>query len=120
MNRRKNCRGYYEVKCPGHPFCDNKGYVREHRLVLEEHLRVNEPEHPALIEIHGVKYLRKEYEPDHLNLNKLDNRIENLNVMLHDEHARLHILLRELAKETSSERKKTLKNNIIKMIADLD
>jgi DNA-binding transcriptional ArsR family regulator len=27
--------GYVLVKVPGHPFADNRGYVREHRLVME-------------------------------------------------------------------------------------
>lgn len=30
--------GYVLVKCPGHPYAENRGYVREHRLVMEKKL----------------------------------------------------------------------------------
>jgi len=36
--RITNGRGYYLVYCPGHPFANNRGYVKEHRLIMEAYL----------------------------------------------------------------------------------
>ena len=58
--------GYRMLYRPNHPFCDNKGYVREQRLVMEEHLG---------------RYLLPTEQVHHKNKNKQDNRIENLELM---------------------------------------
>src|SRR3990167_8355361 len=36
--RAKHAYGYTLVRAPDHPFAENRGYVREHRLVLEKYL----------------------------------------------------------------------------------
>lgn len=36
--RRLDKDGYVLVLCPGHPYANNNGYVREHRLVMERKL----------------------------------------------------------------------------------
>jgi uncharacterized protein (DUF1330 family) len=66
--------GYKMVKTDNHPFA-YKGYVREHRLVVEKHLG---------------RFLNKDEEVHHRNGNKLDNRIENLVVLSPSEHAKEH------------------------------
>ena len=68
-------RGYWGVLAKGHPRANRKGYVREHVLIMEQHL--GRPLNDGEI-VH------------HINGNKLDNRIENLAVMMHDEHTALH------------------------------
>lgn len=112
--RRKNEHGYYEILCKDHPFCNNKGYVREHRLIMEKHLRETNPGHPGLVEVAGVKYLRRDWEPHHENFNKLDNDIDKLKVMPHDEHAQLHIMLREQAKKDTVDERRQIERRIFK------
>lgn len=55
--------GYVLIYCPEHPFAKNKGYVFEHRLVMEKKLG---------------RYLTKEEIIHHINGIKDDNREENL------------------------------------------
>jgi hypothetical protein len=73
--RRVNGSGYVEVLLPDHPMANSKGYVKEHRLVLAEHLgRILDPsEH-----IH------------HRNENRQDNRLENLELIGIGQHTSLH------------------------------
>ena len=62
--------GYKEI------WCDvRKKYVKEHRYIFELHLG---------------RELKKEELIHHINKNRLDNRIENLQLMTNSEHATLH------------------------------
>ena len=67
--------GYVRLLRPEHPFHDNRGYVKEHRLVMEEYLG---------------RYLTKDEIVHHINEDPSDNRIENLQLMTRAEHVKLH------------------------------
>lgn len=65
-------RGYIAIYSPNHPFKDKNNCVKEHRLVMEKHLG---------------RFLKKNEVIHHINHNKLDNRVENLQLFYsHKEH----------------------------------
>lgn len=69
--------GYIMVKKPDHPQCDTKGYVRLHRLIMEEAIG---------------RFLRPDEVVHHVDGNKLNNRLENLRIDSLANHTRMHHL----------------------------
>lgn len=67
--------GYKMLKDDFHPYKDSRGYVREHRLVVEKEIGC---------------YLEPDKIVHHINEDRLDNRIENLQVVTHKEHNHIH------------------------------
>jgi len=67
--------GYVWIHSPNHPNKNSIGYVKEHRLVIEKYIG---------------RYLRKDELIHHINLNPQDNRIENLQIITHSEHMKIH------------------------------
>lgn len=68
--------GYIMIYMPDHPMAKaNHGYVMEHRLVMEESLG---------------RYLTDGEIVHHINENKIDNRLENLELMTVSEHISHH------------------------------
>lgn len=74
--RRKHMSGYVFILSKSHPFCNAKGYVFEHRLVLEKYLK---------------RYLNAKETTHHINGIKNDNRVENLMLFInHSAHTTYH------------------------------
>lgn len=68
---------YIRERAPNHPFADGEGRVQKHKLVLEKLLG---------------RYLLPSEEAHHINLNRSDNRPENLILFINrSAHRRFHL-----------------------------
>lgn len=73
--------GYIFILVKNHPNCTHRGYVFEHRLVMEKHLN---------------RYLTKEEVVHHENEIKIDNNLKNLRLFKNQaEHQKYHYKLRK-------------------------
>ena len=79
--------GYRKLLRPDHPFSDVKGYILEHRLVVEGHIG-------RRLDPHEIVH--------HINGNKLDNRIENLELMGKSNHHRNELICPHCHKDVLS------------------
>jgi hypothetical protein len=73
--RVKHSQGYMRALAPDHPRADQSGYVLEHILLAEAKLG---------------RPLEDGEEVHHLNGDRADNRLENLQVLSKSDHIRLH------------------------------
>lgn len=83
---RAQTHGYLLAYLPDHPFSHSTGYIREHRLVWEKY-------HNAMLLPWAVIH--------HINGNKKDNRIENLEVTNRSKHKSKHT--KDMSKRTCND-----------------
>ncbi len=87
--RTEHSDGYIYLRAPNHPFRSN-GYVFEHRLVMEEWLKENDPGSEYLTVLGDNLYLSPEFLVHHKDEVRSNNDIENLVCMTTAEHNRHH------------------------------
>lgn len=80
--RMKHVDGYVYIYQPEHPESTNKGYVFEHRLIMEEHIG---------------RYLKSGEVVHHIDNDFSNNKLENLILFPnHSAHMKFHWKLRKL------------------------
>lgn len=76
-NEVPHSAGYVLVRDNQHPYTVG-GYVFKHRLVMENKMRNEVPNHNFLIDIGGIKFLKREIQVHHFDEEKLNNVEGNL------------------------------------------
>lgn len=88
-NENHHSDGYVLVRASKHPFAVN-GTVFKHRIAMEEYMRNLVPHHKFLVEIEGIKYLRREIHVHHIDENKEHNEVSNLIACTAAAHRDIH------------------------------
>lgn len=73
--KRIASNGYIMIYVPNHPNSGINGFIAEHRLIMERYLG---------------RYLESNEYVHHINGNRQDNSIENLQVMSNINHGEIH------------------------------
>ena len=94
--------GYILEYVPEHPFPHDKGIkgsrVFQHRLVIEANSEKFDSKYFIIID--NKKYLKPEYSVHHINENRKDNRLENLQILTKGEHTSIHNREKEIIRES--------------------
>jgi deoxyuridine 5'-triphosphate nucleotidohydrolase len=81
---RVSVHGYRLIYKPDHPNANYNGYIREHRFIVSENIG---------------RPLRDDEHVHHKDGNKLNNHIDNLEIVTKSEHTRLHNLEKEIIRD---------------------
>jgi len=82
--------GYVRIKRYRHPLADSNHYIFEHRIVMENFLRKNFPNSSNLITKNGKKFLNPKIDVHHIDKNKKNNKIDNLECVFRNKHIKIH------------------------------
>ena len=83
IGKKEKHNGYIRIYFPDHPKSDKRGWISEHDLIMECYIG---------------RWLKKDEVVHHKNEIKIDNRIENLQLMKRKEHSKYH-RLKKIRKE---------------------
>lgn len=83
-----------------HPFSGRYGYILEHRKVMEDWLRENDPDSRFLVQLGEKKYLSPSIEVHHEDNDRTNNDQQNLRCLTPADHRKLHSRQRRLLKAT--------------------
>jgi len=81
MKMSKIAKGRNAIYSPNHLKANSSGYILYSRYLMEKKIG---------------RYLKPNENVHHINNNPLDDRIENLEIMSREKHARLHMLGRRI------------------------
>lgn len=82
--------GYLYMTAEGHPFASHAKYVLEHRLVMEQWMREEAPDHKFLVEVDGEKFLSPDIAVHHVDEDKRNNSRGNLVACTQSAHQCFH------------------------------
>lgn len=88
-------QGYCLIHKPEHPFKNNHGYIQSHRLVYEQYLS---------IVLDEDVFIPKSYEVHHINGNKQQNNLINLELLTKSQHSSLTFKDNKFPKKDMSDR----------------
>lgn len=101
-----NNYGYILEYFPNHPFPADRGNqgtrVRQHRLVIERNYKLFDINY--FININGYIALKPEYDVHHIDGNKTNNHINNLQIISRSNHTKLHNLNKNIIRDLSDGR----------------
>lgn len=92
-----NQYGYVMLYIPNHPKADKDGRYRKHRYVLEQSNKYSD-EYFEIID--NQRVLKDCYDGHHLDENKLNNDIDNLEIKTRSEHTSLHNSTKEIIRDS--------------------
>jgi len=87
---RVSTYGYILVRCLTHPLRNVEDMLFVHRLIVEEDLKTNDPGSRYLIDVDGMQVLSPEFIIHHVDHNKLNNALTNLEIQSLGDHTSYH------------------------------
>ena len=85
-DKRITNNGYLKIYKPEHPLSDRDGRILEHRYLAEKYLAKPED----LIYFNGKYILNPNLDVHHKDKNKLNNDLNNLQILTRNDHMKLH------------------------------
>lgn len=98
--------GYVLEYCPNHPrphdTSNKTPRVKQHRLVIERNYNLFNPDY--FENINGWIVLKEGYDVHHIDENKTNNLLNNLEILTRSEHTLLHNSNKEIIRDSSNGR----------------
>lgn len=102
IKRKNNRQVDIMVYVPDHPYANEYGRVKKHRLIVEQHHDMFDDKFFEIV--NGKKYLKKCFFVHHIDGNHGNNNVNNLAVLSRAEHRRVHNLMSPQTRDAKSGR----------------